>query len=79
MYKFLMLLVAFSLSLFAAVNVNTASVEELTEISGIGEVKAQRIVEYREKNGNFKSLEELTQVKGIGEGTIDKLKSELEF
>ena len=79
MYKILSLLVALSISLFAAVNINSASVEELTEVKGIGDVKAQRIVDYREQNGAFKTLEELTNVKGIGEGTLKKVKPELEL
>ncbi|MBU5454473.1 helix-hairpin-helix domain-containing protein [Caproiciproducens sp. MSJ-32] len=56
------------------ININTASLEELTEIKGIGEVKAKSIIEYREKYGAFKSIEELKNVKGIGEKTFEKLK-----
>ena len=48
-------------------NVNTATVDELMEVPGIGEVLAARIVEFREQYGNFTSLEQLLQVKGIGE------------
>lgn len=79
MYKILSLLVALSISLFAAVNINSASVEQLTQIKGIGDVKAERIVEYRDKNGAFKTLDELKNVKGIGEGTLKKVKPELEL
>lgn len=49
------------------ININTATAAELTQISGIGDVIAQRIVDYREENGDFTSLEELTNVAGIGE------------
>lgn len=56
------------------ININTASAQQLMLISGIGEVLAQRIIEFRTQNGNFKSLEELLLVKGIGEGTFFKIK-----
>lgn len=60
------------------VNINTASAEEIaTMLNGIGEKKAQDIVEYREANGDFKSLDELTQVKGIGETTLEKNKQRI--
>ncbi len=57
------------------VNINTASVEELCEVlPGIGEVKAKRIVEYREAAGGFDSIDELLNVKGIGEKTLEKIR-----
>ena len=62
--------------LLAAVNVNTATVEELKSLPGIGPSKAAAIVEYRSRNGNFKSVEELKQVKGIGDGIFNRLKDE---
>lgn len=49
------------------ININTASVAQLMTLPGIGEVLAQRIVEYREANGPFQSVAALTNVKGIGE------------
>lgn len=49
------------------VNINTATVAELKTLPGIGDVLAQRIVEYREAHGAFSSIEELMQVSGIGE------------
>ena len=49
------------------VNINKASVEELTALPGIGEVLAQRIVDYRLENGPFQTTEELMNVSGVGE------------
>ncbi len=49
------------------VNINTATVAELKTLPGIGDVLAQRIVDYREAHGAFSSIEELMQVSGIGE------------
>lgn len=59
------------------VNINNATIEELTTLSGIGESKAKLIIEYREKNGLFKSVEELSNVKGIGESLIEKIKDNI--
>ena len=48
------------------VNINTATVEELKTLKGIGEKKAEAIIEYRKENGSFKNKEELMKVRGIG-------------
>ena len=56
------------------ININTASESLLCEITGIGEVKAQSIIEYREKNGPFTCVEDLLKVKGIGEATLEKIR-----
>lgn len=56
------------------ININTASVEELDKLPGIGHVKAQAIVDYRTTNGPFKSPEDIENVKGIKEGTFSKIK-----
>jgi comEA protein len=55
------------------VDLNTATVEQLTALPGIGATLAARIVEYREKVGRFHSAEELMNVKGIGEKNFQKL------
>jgi competence protein ComEA len=63
-----------------AVDINTASAAELArELSGIGKIKAQRIVEYREKIGGFVSLEQLTEVKGIGPKTLARNRDKIEI
>lgn len=59
------------------ININTATVEELTMLSGIGDAYAQRIVEYREVNGPFTSIEQIKEVKGIGEKTFEKIKDQI--
>jgi len=61
------------------VNVNQASVEQLSQLPGIGKSKAQAIVDYRTKQGKFKSLADLAQVKGIGDKLIAKLEGKVKF
>ena len=56
------------------VDVNTADVDELDTLYGIGPALAQRIIDYREEHGPFNSLEELLEVKGIGEATLEKFR-----
>lgn len=53
------------------INLNTASAAELTALKGIGEKKAQAIVDYREKQGKFTSVDQLADVSGIGPATLD--------
>ena len=55
------------------ININTADVETLTNIPGIGQAKANEIVAYRNANGNFKSAEDLLNVYGISEATLEKI------
>lgn len=61
----------------AKINLNTAGIEELTSLPGIGPAYARRIVEYREKNGPFKRVEDLLNVQGIGEKTLEKIQDRL--
>lgn len=58
------------------VNINTASLEELMTLTGVGESKAKAIIEYREKN-KFKSIEEIKEVRGIGDSIFDKIKENI--
>lgn len=66
-----------SVAALAAVNVNTATQQELETLKGIGPVKAKAIIDYRSKNGPFKSQADLVNVPGIGEKTVEKLKADL--
>ncbi len=56
------------------ININTASVQELSTLPRIGPKKAAAIVEYRNKNGKFQRIEDIMKVKGIGEKTFLRLK-----
>ena len=59
------------------ININSADINDLKKITGIGDVKAQSIKNYREKNGGFKSIDEIKNVDGIGEKTFEKIKEEI--
>src|SRR6476619_4660388 len=79
MKRFLMLLAGLMFSgwALAAININTASLQELEALNGIGPVKAQAIIDHRKANGPFKSIEQLKDVKGIGDATFDKIKGDV--
>jgi competence protein ComEA len=55
------------------ININTANLESLSGLPGIGPELAQRVVDYRSKNGSFKTIEDLKKVKGIGEKIYEKI------
>jgi len=59
------------------INLNTATLEELKKLPGVGEATAKNILEYRQKVGGFKNLEELKNVKGIGDKKLELLKNYL--
>lgn len=59
------------------ININLADINDLQKITGIGQVKAESIIEYREKNGGFKSIDEVKNVDGIGEKTFEKIKEKI--
>lgn len=58
----------------APVNLNTATAEQLATIPGVGPRMAERIIEYRQKNGGFKKVEDLMNVSGVGEKSFLKMK-----
>lgn len=60
-------------SITGLVNINTATVLELQTLPGIGEVIAQRIVDYREKNGNYQTVQDIANVDGIGAKRLEAI------
>jgi competence protein ComEA len=79
MRRFIILLITLALSGFASVlhaellDINTATEAQLADVmDGVGKVKAEAIVQDRDKNGKFKSVDDLERVKGIGKATIEK-------
>lgn len=61
----------------STVNLNTATLEELTSLPGIGKSTAQKIIDYRKQNGKFKVIEDLKNVSGIGESKFDNIKEKI--
>ncbi len=59
------------------VNINTATVEQLTTLKGVGEATAQKIIDYRQQNGSFKKIEDLKNVSGIGDKRYAALKDSI--
>lgn len=65
------------LVLAQAVNINTADVKSLESISGIGPVKAQAIISYRQQHGAFASVDDLAKVPGLGDKSVDRMRTQL--
>ncbi|MDH2372550.1 helix-hairpin-helix domain-containing protein [Cobetia sp. 3AK] len=61
----------------AEMNINTATPEQLTQLKGIGDKKAQAIVAWRKANGPFTSVDQLAEVKGISANTLERMKTTL--
>ena len=59
------------------ININTATLDELKSLTGIGEKKAKDIIDYREKNGSFNTIEDIMKVSGIGENAFDQIKEDI--
>ena len=59
------------------VNINTAGKDDLKALKGIGDTRAQDIIDYRTKNGNFKTVDDLEKVKGIGPGTMKQIRANI--
>ncbi|MED5047272.1 helix-hairpin-helix domain-containing protein [Bacillus siamensis] len=61
----------------APVNINTATLDELQAISGVGQKKAEAIIAYREENGRFQTAEDLMNVSGFGEKSFERIKTSI--
>jgi len=61
----------------ALVNINTATISEFTTLNGIGESKAQKIIDYRNENGLFSKIEDIKNVSGISDATFEKIKDSI--
>lgn len=59
------------------ININTATLDELKNLAGVGEKKAKDIITYREKNGNFNTIEDIMKVNGIGESSFAQIKENI--
>ncbi|WP_353661510.1 helix-hairpin-helix domain-containing protein [Hydrogenimonas sp. SS33] len=77
MMKKIFLFILLATLSWSSIDINSADVKTLTQLKGIGPVKAQAIVDYRKKHGKFKRVEELDEVKGIGPKTVEKIKSKV--
>ncbi|MGA1863022.1 ComEA family DNA-binding protein [Deferribacter thermophilus] len=75
-FLFLMIFIFISSVLFAKININTATKEELMSLKGLGKKKAEAIIERREKKP-FNSIEELLEIKGVGKRFLEKNKDNI--
>ena len=76
-YAALLFVLLFAAAAFAAVDLNTATKEQLDALPGIGPAKAEAIIRYRAEKGPFKSVEQIKEVSGIGEKIFQSIKSDL--
>lgn len=60
------------------ININSAPLEQLQTLNGIGQKKAQAIIDYRKEHGSFQTIEDIMKVKGIGQGIFDQIKNVIE-
>lgn len=79
MMKHIVLVFGFLCSgvLFAKININTATIDELVLLKGIGKSKAELIIKYRKEHGKFKTIQDLAKVKGMGEKTVKNIASKI--
>ena len=61
----------------ALININTASLEELDSLNGVGPSTAQKIIDYRTENGGFKTIDEIKEVPGIGDAKFAAMKDSI--
>ena len=76
MNKLLIILTTLATLVFASVDINNASLKELTTLKGIGKKKAEAIINFR-KSHCFRSVDELTKVKGIGKKILEKNRKQI--
>lgn len=74
----LAMLFCFATSAIAGMNINTADLATLETLPGIGQAKAQAIIDHRTTHGNFHSVEDLTRIEGIDEKLLSKIKDLVE-
>ncbi len=74
---FIAVLFMASIAFAAKININTAGVEELSSLKGIGLHKAEAIIQFRKLNGPFKSVDDVTKVKGIGPKLFEQIKGDI--
>lgn len=77
MKKVLLVLSFLAVSLFAKIDINTATVADFSSIKGVSKAKATAIVKYRKKNGKFANYKDLLKVKGVGASTVKNIQKDI--